>query len=112
MEGASRGRIVFAILLAAGLVVAVVIVVATSRGEEDVAAAPEACLRDWNADPVSRERGRHVRNFHEYDSAQVGPSAAAGCTVVFPRSALDPEREYAGFAYTGSRLASSCWPAG
>ena len=89
-------------VLAVGLLVAVVVVVATSGGKEEVAAAPEACLRDWNADPVSRERGRHVLNVHEYDAAQVGPSEVAGCTVVFPRSAVDPEREYAGFAYTGT----------
>ncbi len=102
MEDGSRGRLVVAIVLAAGLLAIVAVVIATSGGDDEVAAAPEACLRDWNADPVSRERGRHVRNFHRYTEAQVGPSSASGCTVVFPRSAIDPEREYAGFAHTGS----------
>ena len=99
-EDTARGRVVFAIVLAVGLLTAIVVVSATS-GDEEVAAAPEACLRDWNADPVSRERGRHVLTVHRYNEAQVGPSEAAECTVVFPRSSLDPEREYAGFARTG-----------
>ena len=98
-EDTAKGRIVFAIVLAAGLLTAIVVVSATSGDE--IAAAPEACLRDWNADPVSRERGRHVLTLHRYTEAQVGPSEAAECTVVFPRSSLDPEREYAGFAHTG-----------
>lgn len=95
-----RGRIVAAAALATGLIVVVALLVSSGSGEEAVVAAPEDCLRDWNADAVSRERARHVLTFHGYPEAQASEEGGA-CVVAFPASVVDPEQEYAGF--TGRR---------
>jgi len=108
-------RIWFAIALAVALGAVAIVVVSTSGGEEadPVAAAPAACLQGWNRDAIAREAGRHNRTFHRYEEAQAGylspegrivaDEGAGACAVVFPRDALDPEPEYAGFTLSGGR---------
>ncbi len=92
-------------ILAAGLVLAVVLVVVLSGSEEprDFEPAPAACIEHWNADEAALAFGTHQSGAHGYYEVQVltltndGQSLAepgspgASCAVVFAASALDPE---------------------
>jgi hypothetical protein len=110
----SRQRITIAI--AAGVLVAIVAVVAIvggGDGEERVAPPlPAECVRAWNDDQPALAYGRHNFNFHLYrgalvvylDRDAVETSAEAGsCAVVFPSEVLDAEPIAAGQILNGKR---------
>ncbi len=91
--------------LAAGLALAVVLVIALRGSDEprEFEPAPAACIENWNADEAALAFGRHQSGSHGYYEVQVltltndgdapaEPGAAgASCAVVFAASALDPE---------------------
>jgi hypothetical protein len=101
-EGASRSRLYFTGVLAAGLL-AVVLIVALSAGGEDGSSAPAdpECVEAWNSDPAQVALGVHQFNGHGYSRVQVTRVAEDGgplgedemgpCAVVFAADALDPE---------------------
>jgi hypothetical protein len=101
----NRSRLLLAGGLAAGLVLAVVLI-AVLRGpgpDREFAAPPPGCIERWNSDPAAVAFGRHQSGSHSYYEVQVltlsgdggtaVPPAAPGasCAVVFASSALDPE---------------------
>jgi len=105
-------------LLLFGAVVGVV-VVAGGDSEQDRGTefdAPARCLDAWNSDEDARSFTRHNYGFHQYTRAEVGyirPIAGetisddpelGDCVVVFARTSLDPEVEYAGMV-----LAKGTW---
>jgi hypothetical protein len=100
---AAGGAIVLAILV-------VVIALASGGDAEDAGAAPDECIRKWNADPAAIGFGQHNFAGHGYDSAlvtyldrsgeQTG-SADGLCAVLFPSRFLDPEARAAGAILAG-----------
>jgi hypothetical protein len=114
-ETPSRARLVFASVLAAGLVVAVAVVVISSLGgdEHEFDPAPAACLDGWNGDQAALTLGRHQYDAHGYNRVQVltvsadgagpasGPSAI--CAVVFASNTLDAEPSAAAFVQLSGR---------
>ena len=101
-------RLFFAAGTGAALV-AVVVVVALSGGEDEpepVALDP-TCVEDWNEDPATLSYGRHNFTFHNYEAALVthlnataevvpADDPAALCAVIFPSRVLDQEPFAAG----------------
>ena len=114
--GESRTRLVFALAATLVLGAIVVLVLVLGGGDQDsraIAAAPAACLREWNADPAATAYGSHNFNFHDYDGALVtfltpegavvGENEGGKCAVIFPSRALDPEPFAAGEVLAKSR---------
>jgi hypothetical protein len=76
----------------------------------EVAAAPEACLEDWNTDSVATNFGRHVYDTHESARAQVAVmkpvastaniDAAGACAVIFAIPESDGEYGDVGLVVT------------
>jgi hypothetical protein len=98
VNGESRARLIFAGVLGAGLVIAVLVVVIAGGGGDDGPPADGACISAWNDDPAAVSLGVHQFNGHGYDLVQVtrldksgAPDDAGDCAVVFAASALDPE---------------------
>ena len=110
----SRQRITIAI--AAGVLVAIVAVVAIVGGADDeeqtARPLPAECVRAWNGDQPALAYGRHNFNFHLYrgalvvylDRDAVETNAEEGsCAVVFPSEVLDAEPIAAGQILNGKR---------
>jgi hypothetical protein len=105
----SRARLVFASVLAGGLVVAVAVVLLSSVGgsEHEFSPAPTGCLDGWNGDEAALTLGRHQYDAHGYNRVQVltvsedgaGPASGRGaiCAVVFASGTLDAEPSAAAF---------------
>jgi hypothetical protein len=111
----SRGRLVFASVLAAGLVGAVAVVLISSLGgaEHEFSPAPRTCLDGWNEDQAALPLGQHQYEVHGYNRVQVltvsadGASPASGpdatCAVVFASGTLDAEPSAAAFVRLSGR---------
>ena len=110
-SGTPRGRIIAALLLTLGAAVGVALLLGGGGDQGgDAFAAPEECLDAWNGDEDALSKGRHASTFHVYDEVTVGhladdsEVAAEGsgpCVVVFARTELDPEMEWAAFEADG-----------
>jgi hypothetical protein len=95
-----RARVYVAAILAAGLAVAVAVVLLTGR---EASGAPEAdpeCVEAWNDDTAATAYGQHQFDGHGYELVQVLRVTDAGaptdsddglCAVVFAATELDPE---------------------
>ena len=103
-DGAPPGRakLIFAAVLATGLLAAAAVVAIGSAGGEDRDVAPPdaECLGFWNSDPLALAYGVHNFKSHGYYRVEVlrlegdGHAAAPGegtCAVVFAATTLDSE---------------------
>ncbi len=97
-----RTRIFVAIVLGAGLLIAVLVVVlaGSGGGDSEAAAADPECVDDWNGDETMLAFGLHQFSGHGYDRVQVVRLTPDGkptdsedglCAVIFAARALDPE---------------------
>ena len=91
-------RLIFAGVLALGLLVAVLIVVIAGGGGDSGPPADPDCISAWNDDSTAVSLGVHQFDGHGYDLVEVaridqaGRRAEAGdCAVIFAASTLDPE---------------------
>jgi hypothetical protein len=98
----NRTRLLVAIVLTAGLAIAVLVVVLAGAGgsETDAAEADPECIDDWNDDEAMVAYGLHQFNGHGYERVEVlrvtpdaKPTTGEGgiCAVVFAAQNLDPE---------------------
>jgi hypothetical protein len=88
-------------VLLAGLATAVAIVlISSSDGSGEAAAADPACIEDWNNDQTAVGFGQHQFGGHGYERVQVLRVDGSGtltegedgmCGVVFAATELDPE---------------------
>ena len=105
-QAPSRGRLAFASVLAAGLVIAIAVVLLASSGESKhtFTAAPERCLEGWNDDPSAPAKlGVHQYDAHGYNYVEVLTLSSDGsapvsesdptavCTILFASPTLDAE---------------------
>jgi hypothetical protein len=97
-----RARIIVAIVLGAGLLVAVLVVVLAGSGGDgsEAAAADPECIDEWNGDETMLAFGLHQFSGHGYERVQVTRVTPDGeptdsedglCAVIFAARALDPE---------------------
>ncbi len=98
-----RARLLFAGVLAAALVGAVLAVLIVGSGDSDapdVEPAPTACVDGWNENDRALLFGQHNASAHDYDDVEVtyltkeaepADAQSGMCAVIFGRSTLDPE---------------------
>lgn len=109
-EAGARARLIFAGVLACGLVSAILVVALARGGDPPPDPADPACVAAWNDDPQAVALGRHQFGVHRYQRVQVvrlgpsgNPDASGDCGVVFAASSLDAELTAAAQIEDGAR---------